>query len=160
MKKANENYQGISAKDCGHPMLLPIELFSNHFITTQKRFQDIAKDIHSVESDIQTELTGNEDHHKGSVEHNTIDYGALRRTLHICSTAAVELGRRRDFERRLGVLLKDELEIGSNLANDVSLYTEMSASRDADIRSLPQRIESQRNVVSTLASNDDFGLSL
>ncbi|KAE9374143.1 hypothetical protein N431DRAFT_454945 [Stipitochalara longipes BDJ] len=155
VKKATKRYQGISAKDCGHPMLLTIELFSNHFIATQKRFQDIAKDIQRVESDIQKELRGDEDHHKPSVEHNTIDYGDLSRTLHICSTAARELGRRRDFERRLGVLLKDAIEIGSYLANDVSLYTEMSASRDVDIQSLPQRIESQRNVLSSLIAQRD-----
>ncbi|CZR68290.1 uncharacterized protein PAC_18189 [Phialocephala subalpina] len=155
VKKTNESYQGISAKDCGYPMILPIELFSDHFITTQKRFQDIIKDIHTVESDIRKELRGDEDQHKGSVEHSTIDYGALSRTLHICSTAAVELVRRRDFERRLEVLLKKELEIGSIPANAVSIYSEMSTSRDLDIQSLPHRIESQRKVLSSLIAQRD-----
>jgi hypothetical protein len=74
--------------------------------------------------------------------------GTLSLFLHKCSIALVELERRRDFERRLGELLEKEVRTDSILNNTVSLYAEMSKSRDLDIQSLPHRIESQRNVVS------------
>jgi hypothetical protein len=56
---------------------------------------------------------------------NQTSYGALTKRLYQCSNSLVELERRRDFEKRLSVLLLKEVCIGArelNVPNGVVSY--------------------------------------
>jgi hypothetical protein len=158
-----------AAKGGGHPLLLPIQLFETHFIDSQKQFKDILQDINKVASKIAKDLSKDKSWVDKIKDH---EYAELNQKLHVCGISLVELERRRDFERRLGHLLVEELENERidlvKLANEdaetwnkrdlhiqrllqrVVVYAAMSKNRDLDINNLPWRIESQRNVVSAL----------
>jgi hypothetical protein len=151
IESAFEDTNAQSEKQ-SHPVLLPIELFINHFVSTQTQFIDIITKMDEVETEIRTDL--NEPDHrsesKSSHDNSKVDYGELSKKLHSCSSDLVELEKRRDFERRLGKFLIAELSADDNLSmlNDrVRLYDELSQNRDLDVQSLPRRIESQRSVV-------------
>jgi hypothetical protein len=159
-----------AAGKSNHPMLLPIQLFEAHFITSQKKFEDIIKAIDFVAKKIAAELTS--DKKQGNAWVNKIkddEHAKLSQKLHLSSLDLVELERRRDFEKRLGELLERELAtersmlelVGpyadiskkrdrdiQSLLQRVGIYADMSRNRDLDIQNLPWRIESQRNVVS------------
>jgi hypothetical protein len=140
-----------------HPMLLPIELFINHFVATQTQFIDITAKMDEIETDIRMDLNepGRQGGSKSPHDNSKVDYGELSKKLHSCSTGLVELEKRRDFERRLGKFLIAELVADDTLSSlhlhdRVRLYDELSQNRDLDVRSLPRRIESQRRVVGVI----------
>jgi DNA primase large subunit len=92
-------------------MLLPIQLFINHFFATQTQFIDITTKMDEVESEIRMDLneTDHQSNSESSHDNNKVDYGELSKKLHLCNSDLVELEKRRDFERRLGRFLMAEL---------------------------------------------------
>jgi hypothetical protein len=149
LKKAFDSVH-TAAREHNHHLLLPIPLFIDHFIATQTQFLNIITHIDDVETKIQMDLTDYQTGSEASHNNSKVDYGGLSKKLHFCNSALVELERRRDFERQLGNLLISELKADdslSELLDRVGLYAEMSQNRDLDIRTLPRRIESQKNVV-------------
>ncbi|KAM5343370.1 hypothetical protein ACJ41O_011907 [Fusarium nematophilum] len=133
-------------------MLLPLQLLKNHHATTSKAFHSIQKDVTDVDTKLmQTLETDKEPKHASQL------YRELSKTLHKCTMNLVELGRRRQFEKELATSLQEDVQNDGELSLVVSLYANMSKSRDSDIETLPGKIESQRNVLYNLiAQHDSF----
>jgi hypothetical protein len=66
-----------TAENNSHPMLLPIQLFEDHFFTSLKQFQTIIKNINYVESKIQMELTCDQTQSDTSLDNSKGEYGEL-----------------------------------------------------------------------------------
>jgi hypothetical protein len=138
-------FRGVqsSAKTYVHPMLLPLELFKSHFQATSNIFNDMLERLKAVDEKLLAELEN-----KSKPEEASKTYRSLSKTLHECNMELAELGRRRKFEEEVGERLKEELQNENSLNRVASIFATMSKSRDTDMKSLPGRIESQRNVVS------------
>lgn len=129
-----------------HPSLLPVQLFITHCNLTTKTFESIFKDIANVDVDLLTELKTKSNSKEAAKLHRS-----LSMTLHQSSMKLAELGRRRNFEEDLGERLKQDLQEEKHLEaliGTLDTFANMSKSKDLDIKTLPEKIEAQRAVVS------------
>lgn len=143
-----------------HPSLLPVQLFITHCNLTTKTFEVIFKDIATVDVDLLTVLKTKSNSKEAPKLHRR-----LSMTLHQSSMKLAELGRRRKFEEDLGERLKQDLQNERDLEaliGTLDTFANMSKSKDLDIKTMPEKIEAQRNVVSRYQppSIDSRGVSL
>ncbi|KAM0240801.1 hypothetical protein ACHAP5_007836 [Fusarium lateritium] len=124
-----------------HRTLLPVQLFKSHYEATLAAFNSIQADIGMVDEELLKQFE-----EEGNLDDASKLYRKLGMKLHKCSMNLAELGRRRKFEDELGTELQQDLQSDSKLRVVVEIYSRMSQSRDPDIKSLPGKIESQRNV--------------
>ncbi|KLO92447.1 Uncharacterized protein LW93_12021 [Fusarium fujikuroi] len=126
-----------------HPTLLPLQLFVSHYGATKDEIDRIQEKIGYVDDKLLGHLE-----EKGKLGDASKLYRELSMILHKCSMDLAELNRRKKFEEELGNFLKEDLKNDSQLKTLADVYLRMSRSREADLDSLPGKIESQRNVVS------------
>jgi cysteinyl-tRNA synthetase len=126
-----------------HQSLLPIQLFKLHSTETSQQLKSMQDELRKIDKDL---LRQYEQESKPE-EANKL-YRRLNMVLHKCSMKLAELRQRRSFEDDLGSDLRDDLEVKSKLRRMVELISKMSKNLDLDVEALPDRIESQRNVVS------------
>ncbi|KAI8630492.1 hypothetical protein F5Y19DRAFT_427791 [Xylariaceae sp. FL1651] len=133
-----------------HPILLPLQLFILHCKMTSRLCKSTIADITDVDSKLLSEL----DNKSNPDDANKL-YRNLSTTLHKSSMQLAELNRRRKFEEELGERVKQELQYGGELKLLASMFASMSKSQEADIEGLPDKIESQRNVLYSLIAQRD-----
>ncbi|KAH6960250.1 hypothetical protein DER45DRAFT_155111 [Fusarium avenaceum] len=133
-----------------HHSLLPIQLFMSHSAATSQQLRSMQKELQGVDKDL---LRQYEEESKPE-EANKL-YRRLSMVLHKCSMKLTELRQRRSFEDDLGNDLRDDLEVKSRLRRMVELISKMSKNLDLDVEALPDRIESQRNVLFNLITQHD-----
>ncbi|KAH7256109.1 hypothetical protein BKA59DRAFT_521327 [Fusarium tricinctum] len=133
-----------------HESLLPIQLFKLHSTETSQQLKSMQDELREVDKDL---LRQYEQESKPE-EANKL-YRRLNMVLHKCSMKLAELRQRRSFEDDLGSDLRDDLEVKSKLRRMVELISKMSKNLDLDVEALPDRIESQRNVLFNLITQHD-----
>ncbi|KAI1735240.1 hypothetical protein F4680DRAFT_435894 [Xylaria scruposa] len=155
----NEIFSGVQnlVKLYGqHPMLVPLQLFIQHCSFTAQTFKLIFDGVTQVDEELFSELKNE----KRSASKKTSQlYRKLSMHLHEHSMGLAELRRRRTFENNLGDQLLEALESDGKLWLKAKRYASMSKSRDLDIESLPDKIESQRDVLYNLITQQDSYLS-
>jgi len=127
------------------PLLFLLELFREHCDATSTKFLSLLAKVKDVDERLLAELET-----ESKPEDARKEYRELSRILHKNHMDFEELGRRRKFEEKFGKRLSDDLRHDSGLSQVVAMYADISQSRDVDIESLPGKLESQRNVVSSL----------
>lgn len=138
----------LAAEYGRHHSLLPIQLFKLHSTATSKQLKSIQEELKMVDEDLLRQYE-----QESKPEEASKLYRRLSMVLHKCSMKLAELRQRRSFEDDLGNDLRDDLEVKSKLRRMVELISKMSKNLDLDVEALPDKIESQRNVVS-LRSHD------
>ncbi|KAI1749166.1 hypothetical protein F4782DRAFT_514787 [Xylaria castorea] len=139
-----------------HPMLVPLQLFIQHCSLTAKTFKLIYDGVTQVDQKLFGELRSK----KRSISKETSQlHRQLSMELHRHSMGLAELRRRRTFEDVLGDQLLTALESDGKLWLKAKRYASMAKSRDLDIESLPDKIESQRDVLYNLITQQDSYLS-
>ncbi|KAF4335793.1 hypothetical protein FBEOM_10384 [Fusarium beomiforme] len=133
-----------------HQALLPVQLFKSHYEATLAAFNSIQTEVAMVDEEFLRQFQ-----EESRLDESSKMYRGLSMTLHRCSMNLAELGRRREFEEKLGTLLQKNLQNDSKLRVVMEIYSRMSQSRDSDIESLPGKIESQRNVLFNLITQHD-----
>ncbi|KAG9494790.1 hypothetical protein J7337_013929 [Fusarium musae] len=167
--------QKLAGKHGRHQSLLPIQLFKVHFAETLKTLKDVQEKIAEVDKDLSSQYEQD-----SKLEKATKLYKKSSKVLHECSRTLADLRRRRSFEEDLGNQIREglqklvELRRQRSLKDDdiqtypqkdarsdyelavmMDLYSKMSKGLDLDIEALPGTIESQRNVLFNLITQQD-----
>ncbi|KAJ9133412.1 hypothetical protein NKR23_g10803 [Pleurostoma richardsiae] len=94
----------------------------------------------------------------------TQEYAKKTYALHLARRDLVQLRRRRDFEKSLGALLEGALVSEPNLSTRMQIYHSRANRHDTELEDLPQRIDSQSSVITSLVAKQEaqlqYGLTL
>lgn len=131
--------------DTSQPLLLLLELYKDHFLTTSETFKTVLGNIEHVDAELRDEFKNASASKTSKMDAN---HARLSQMLHQARMDISELARRRYFEKKLGDQLLEDLKDDIQLADRIKMYSELSRSHELDIKALPDRISSQTSVVS------------
>lgn len=137
-----------------HPLILPATLFLGHHETTSTMVAGILEGVAFVERMLLVELERQKD--KSYIYDGGSSLLDLSERLHRYRMDLVELRRRRAFEDDVAKKLEEALGNENALLQQFARYNRWAKSNDGNIESLPDRIESQRNLVSMSPPNLRF----
>lgn len=128
-----------------HPMLVPLQLFVQHCSSTAQTFRGILNGVKEIDSMLSSELKNTK---SGVSREANARHRKMNLEIYQHSVMLEGLRRRRTFEKDLAAKLLPALKFNHGLHRQADRWATMAESNDLDIENLPDKIESQRAVVS------------
>lgn len=133
-----------------HPLLLPVQLFREYYEKSALMLDKIVEGVANVETKLLIELK--QQRAKTSLSKAT-DWKLVEMSeiLHQCSMDLAELKRRQSFEEDTAEKMREVLKKQQSfqLLRKLDRYDQWARSRKGNSENLPNRIESQKNLVSS-----------
>ncbi|KAI0416333.1 hypothetical protein F5X98DRAFT_388098 [Xylaria grammica] len=158
------------AKDCAHHLLLLLELFEDHLKRTKGLFKEVINSITEVDQFLLEKLPQGDPSNNYAVNEisqgrqqrkfrdQALEYATKMHQLHLARMNLVRLRQRRNFETKLAELLEPTLKDKYDLEVRMRIYKTRAESHDTDLEDLPQRIDSQSSVITSLLTQQDARL--
>jgi hypothetical protein len=159
------------SKAYSHPIYLLTSLLEQHIEGSVNQFTDITNRIAEIERKLREDMGRQQDLARSNDA--MLIHQNLNADLHQCSTAVVDLEKRRSFEKEMSEQLNklissisDSYPTGKkpqeciDLKQRMDLFCQVAENRDLDIKSLPRRISTQMTVLYNQMAQRDAWVNL